>query len=194
MAFRIVNSSEVSAFLRPDDTMLPSHGHFGQSYIAGKDVNPHYMPPPAPIESMNIIQRNLQSDFSQIGEENAVEESIYLPVPSSKETVRVYLRVKPKTEEESHYYSMASTISEDDVEDINTRSTEGEIVSIETENQVALTAPPDSNAYKNSIHGNGKLIHRYTFTKIFHPRTDQVSEMEYILLTHYVNNDSNRSI
>ena len=123
---------------------------------------------------MNRITKNLHSEFSEIGEQSAIDEheSIYLPAPSVKETVRVYLRVKPKTEEESHYYSIASTIPEDleDQEQLIDadckRPPEGEVVSIETDYQVALTAPQDSNAYKISINGNGKLIHRYAFTKV----------------------------
>ena len=36
MAFRIVPDDEVSAFLRPNDTIL-------KSFIAGKDVDPHFV-------------------------------------------------------------------------------------------------------------------------------------------------------
>ena len=139
-----------------------------------KDFLDFLTAPPPPIENMNRITKNLHSEFSEIGEQSAIDEheSIYLPAPSVKETVRVYLRVKPKTEEESHYYSIASTIPEDleDQEQLidadYKRPPEGEVVSIETDYQVALTAPQDSNAYKISINGNGKLIHRYAFTKV----------------------------
>ena len=31
----------------------------------------------------------------------------------------------------------------------------------------------DSNTYKNSMNGVGTLTHRYIFTKIFSPETDQ---------------------
>jgi kinesin family protein 20 len=47
------------------------------------------------------------------------------------------------------------------------------VVSIESDYQIAVSAPPDSAAYKNSINGAGKLTHRYTFTKIFPPTTEQ---------------------
>ena len=46
---------------------------------------------------------------------------------------------------------------------------------IESSHQVAVTAPKDSNTYKNSVNGaaGSKLTHRFTFTKIFPPETEQ---------------------
>lgn len=48
-----------------------------------------------------------------------------------------------------------------------------QIVKIETDYQIALNAPKESQAYKNSVNGMGKMTHRYTFTKIFKPETGQ---------------------
>lgn len=99
------------------------------------------------------VRRNLISDIN-----NA--ESTVLPAPSEKEALKVYLRVKPRTEDE-----------------IELSKSEGyeqnEIVKIETDQQIALIAPKESKAYKTSINGNGKMVHRHTFTHIFKPETDQ---------------------
>lgn len=111
------------------------------------------------------VKRNLMDLLS------CEESAILLPVPSAKETVKVYLRVKPKTEEESHYYSMDSEDITSGAE--NEQQKEFGVVSLESDYQVAVHAPPDSTAYKNSVNGSGKLTHRYTFTKIFSPKTDQ---------------------
>ena len=56
---------------------------------------------PENIENLRKISRNILKDFSIIAKEN--DESKCLPAPSAKETVRVFLRVKPKTLEESKY-------------------------------------------------------------------------------------------
>jgi hypothetical protein len=34
-----------------------------------------------------------------------------------------------------------------------------------------MQAPKDSKAYKNSINGVGKMVHRYSFTQVKPPRT-----------------------
>ena len=46
-------------------------------------------------------------------------------------------------------------------------------ISVETEHIVAAKAPKDSNTYKNSMHGCGKQVHRFTFSKIFGEKTTQ---------------------
>ena len=46
------------------------------------------------------MSRNILDEFSIIARQN---ESHSLPAPSNKEMVRVFLRVKPKTQEESKY-------------------------------------------------------------------------------------------
>ena len=55
---------------------------------------------PESIECLKKVSRNILDEFSMIAKQN---ESNCLPVPSAKETVRVFLRVKPKTLEESKY-------------------------------------------------------------------------------------------
>ena len=100
------------------------------------------------------------------------ESAILLPVPSeAKETVRVFLRVKPQTEEEKQICEASKVRKrasmEEEEEDLD------KIVKIESSHQVAVTAPRESNTYKNSMNGAGKLIHRYTFTRIFPPETEQ---------------------
>ncbi|XP_023341937.1 kinesin-like protein KIF20A [Eurytemora carolleeae] len=81
-------------------------------------------------------------------------ENTVLPLPSDKDTLKVFLRVKPRTEEETKLSKEGGY-------------TENEIVNLESEHQIALTAPKESKAYKNSINGVGKMTHRYTFTQIF---------------------------
>jgi hypothetical protein len=38
------------------------------------------------------------------------------------------------------------------------------------EHQIAMQAPKDSKAYKNSINGVGKMVHRYSFTQVKPPK------------------------
>ena len=54
------------------------------------------------LELLRKQSRNLFKDFSMIVK-NEQDETVCLPAPSPKETVRVFLRVKPKTAEESKY-------------------------------------------------------------------------------------------
>ncbi len=167
-----------------------------KSFMGAKDEDFLVPPPPPQMSQINSLRCNLDKEFSMIGQEdcssrNSNASTLILPKPSEKEMVRVFLRIKPKTEEESHYYSVDSSVSED-AQDENTikitdekptasedaktttkTTSDFEVVSIETEYQLAVTAPPDSAAYKNSINGAGKLTHRYTFSKIFPPQTDQ---------------------
>ena len=56
---------------------------------------------PEDIENLRKVSRNILDEFSIIAKQN--DESHRLPAPSAKETVRVFLRVKPKTMEESKY-------------------------------------------------------------------------------------------
>ena len=55
---------------------------------------------PENIENLKKVSRNILDDFSIIAKQN---DTHCLPAPSNKETVRVFLRVKPKTHEESKY-------------------------------------------------------------------------------------------
>ena len=55
---------------------------------------------PENIENLRKVTRNILDDFSIVAKQN---ETHCLPAPSNKEPVRVFLRVKPKTLEESKY-------------------------------------------------------------------------------------------
>ena len=71
------------------------------TFLSAKEdtvINP--IDAPENIENLKKVSRNILDEFSIIARQN---ESHSLPVPSSKETVRVFLRVKPKTQEESKY-------------------------------------------------------------------------------------------
>ena len=46
-------------------------------------------------------------------------------------------------------------------------------MNLESEHQIALTAPKESKTYKNSINGVGKMTHRYTFTQIWIRQLDK---------------------
>lgn len=102
-AFRIVSDSDASMLMKP-----PVVSAAMCSFLSVPD--PEFLAP-MPMDSINGIKRNLQSEWSRLENSNSTldEESlVVLPIPSPKETVRVYLRVKPKTEEESHYYRYVS--------------------------------------------------------------------------------------
>ena len=58
-------------------------------------------------------------------------ETTLLPPPSEKESVSVYLRVKPKTPEESEFYSCSDEFDMASIEDENF-----EVVTIESTHQV----------------------------------------------------------
>ncbi len=125
-----------------------------------------------PLAPGAAVQRNLCRDFE--------DETMILPQPSPKETVQVFLRVKPKTLEESEI-SAASGKNQpgEDTTVVSSSSTDGhqiveeDVIKIESAYQVALKAPHESNTYKNSMNGVGKLFHRYSFSKIFPPQTSQ---------------------
>ena len=167
MAFKIVPNEDVSMFLRPNDVTNVGT----KSFLSVRDPEPVFAAPMPPGQG---IRRAI--DFSRIENEEGEEESMALPPPSSKDMVRVYLRIKPRTEEESHYYSIASGTQDESLL-ADKKATVGDpsvsSVGIESEYQVAITAPPDSAAYKNSINGKGKLTHRFTFTKILPGSTEQ---------------------
>lgn len=101
-----------------------------------------------------------------------------LPPPSPKDLVKVFLRVKPRTSDESHHYSQSSQ------QDAN--STAGseiatDLVTLESNHQLAITAPNNSTAHKNSASGCGKMTHRFTFTRIFPSTTRQTDVFEEIV-------------
>ncbi len=85
--------------------------------------------------------RNLCSDF-----ENDSASSSLLPVPSAKETIQVYLRVKPKTVEESEISASTEASSSASSGEHgggappeannSTEEEAGELIKIESEHQV----------------------------------------------------------
>ena len=94
-----------------------------------------------------------------------------LPPPPQKESLAVFLRVKPKTEKE---LEIAKENKKDGPEDKKGGCEDNkEIVSVESSYQVAMHAPKESQTYKNSMNGMGKLCHRYTFSQIFNQDTEQ---------------------
>ena len=183
MAFKILPNAEVSRFLRPSDVMA-------KTFLDGQDHDPHFIPPMGQIDA----KKNLQIEMSTIGHEMSQEDE-GLPEPSSKEAVNVYLRVKPKTEDESKYYSIASdnTDTADEKTDLEEEEykkdvvAETEVVSIESDHQIAFNAPPDSATYKNSVNGKGKMTHRFSFTKILPSETEQASLFNEIILPRLKN-------
>ena len=158
MAFKIVANEDVSMFLRPSDVGT-------KTFIASREPEPVFAQPLPPGQG---IRRNLQSEIFRI--EN--DETVELPPPSSKDMVKVFLRIKPRTQDESHYYSIASSQDEIDPRGI-VDPTVSSNVGIESEYQIAITAPSDSVSYKNAIHAHGEQTHRFTFTKIFPQETEQ---------------------
>ena len=55
-------------------------------------------------------------------------------------------------------------------------------MNLESEHQIALTAPKESKTYKNSINGVGKMTHRYTFTQIFESTIGQKEIFSLVVL------------
>ena len=175
MAFQIVPNEDVSRLMRPSDVMA-------KTFLDGQDHDPHFIPPMGRIDA----KKNLQIEMSTIGHEISQED---LPEPSGKEAVNVYLRVKPKTEDESKYYSITSNNTLDDEARSETsdhqaeseKVADTEVVSIESDHQMAFNAPPDSATYKN-FQCKGKLTHRFSFTKILPSDTDQAGMFNEIVL------------
>lgn len=58
-------------------------------------------------------------------------DTVMLPLPSEKESVSVYLRIKPKTPEETEFYSCSDEFDLANIEDENF-----EVVTIESAHQV----------------------------------------------------------
>ena len=85
-----------------------------------------------------------------------------LPAPNEKESLSVFLRVKPNTEKELEIIKENQKIGKEDSADIE------RIVSVESDYQLAMHAPKESQTYKNSMNGVGKMTHRYnTFMHIY---------------------------
>ena len=79
----------------------------------------------------------------------------------------MFCRVKPETAQEK---AIAAGFSRDP----DSQSVEGEeTVLFPTEFQINLTAPRDSQTFKNSLNGVGKMKHHFTFSKIIKPDVGQ---------------------
>eukprot|EP00095_Tigriopus_kingsejongensis_P010559 maker-scaffold421_size176100-snap-gene-0.31 protein:Tk10559 transcript:maker-scaffold421_size176100-snap-gene-0.31-mRNA-1 annotation:"golgin subfamily a member 4-like" len=174
MAF-IVNEADESSWLN-GSAVLPSEGggNMTKTFLSAMDVPPaHFAHPQYPAMETAGVRRNLLDAI-----EESDQSSLVLPPPPTKETLKVYLRVKPKTLEEtelirSDHSQAGCDLSWDDG---------GEMVKIESDYQVALNAPKESNTFKNSVNGAGQLMHRYSFTKIFSPETDQAGLFQEMVL------------
>ena len=143
------------AFITRDSTILSEDVTIPPSFMTTNDEDPFTRG--ASSESIPDARRNILDDIN-----NA--ENTFLPPPPQKESLAVFLRVKPRTDMELELVRENSGDKDDTPE---------HIVKIETDYQIALNAPKESQAYKNSVNGMGKMTHRYTFTKIFKPETDQ---------------------
>ena len=139
----IVYDTEASSFLDGASYLAPSTTNTRKNHpLFGGQPNHHQID----------AKKNLLDAFN----ENQDNSNI-LPAPSPKELVRVYLRVKPKTAEEIEISQEANSEDENnDDDEANDRS----MVKIESEYQIALNAPKESNTYKNSMNGAGNLVHR----------------------------------
>ena len=92
-----------------------------------------------------------------LAEINRAESTVLpAPPPPQQETLAVFLRIKPKSAQETE---MVRGQEEEE------RALE--TVKIENEHQVALLAPPSSQTYKNSINGSGAITTRFVFVVIF---------------------------
>ena len=86
----------------------------------------------------SLVQRNLCSDFER---DSSDSSSVLLPPPSAKETIQVYLRVKPKTSEESEISSASGSLSEAGEgagADVSKGEDEDGLIKIESDYQVSL--------------------------------------------------------
>jgi len=144
------------AFITRDSTILSEGVSIPPSFLTTNDEDP-FSSGGAGSESYPDARRNILDDIN-----NA--ENTFLPPPPQKESLAVFLRVKPRTDMELDLVRENSGDKDDTPE---------QIVKIETDYQIALNAPKESQAYKNSVNGMGKMTHRYTFTKIFKPETGQ---------------------
>ena len=77
--------------------------NFAKTFLTANDDTTIIEAPEGPenLENLRKVSRNILNEFSIIAKQNDVSHC--LPAPSAKETVRVFLRVKPKTIEESKY-------------------------------------------------------------------------------------------
>lgn len=143
-----------------------------RTFLSALDAPPaHFAHPQYPRVALPGACRNLLDAI-----EESDQSAWLLPPPPAKETLKVFLRVKPKTLEETEIIQ-ADHEAQNPSEDASWRNESASgappMVQIETDYQVALNAPKESNTFKNSVNGAGSLTHRYTFTKIFPPETDQ---------------------
>jgi len=146
------------AFVTRDSTILSEGASIPPSFLATNDEDP-FRSRGQSSESIPDARRNILEDIN-----NA--ENTALPPPPQKENIEVYLRVKPRTDEELELVRENSG---------NAKDIPTEIVKIQSNYQVALNAPKESNAFKNAVNNGGtsKMTHNFTFTHVFKPDTDQ---------------------
>ncbi|XP_060078395.1 kinesin-like protein KIF20B [Ylistrum balloti] len=102
-------------------------------------------------------RRNLLTDFSKT---SSNETNLNV----GEEHMKVYLRVRPFSEDEQN------------------RQENQSCVEIEDDNHVLTHAPKDSHTYKNCTHGLGKTTHKFTFSKIFSETTSQKDLFDQTML------------
>jgi len=144
------------AFITRDSTLLSEDATIPPSFMTTNDEDPFSSGGAASVLYPDA-RRNILDDIN-----NA--ENTFLPPPPQKESLAVFLRVKPRTDKELELVRENSDVKDDTPE---------LTVKIENDYQIALIAPKESQAYKNSVNGVGKMTHRYTFTQIFKPETNQ---------------------
>ena len=126
-------------------------------------------------------KRNLLEDLNSAG----AEQTVMLPPPPQKENISVYLRSVRKQSKQSKLYFYVSlvrvkpiTAQEKEIasgfREADSKSGEGEeTVHFPSEFQVNLTAPRDSQTFKNSVNGVGRMQHHFTFSRILKPQVGQ---------------------
>jgi len=150
------------AFISQDDTVSDDQSMFvAPSFMtSANDEDPYSGNGVSKIEIYPSTRRNILDDINNV-------ETTVLPAPSEKESLSVFLRVKPNTEKELEIIRENQKLGSEDSARIE------RIVSVESDYQLAMHAPKESQTYKNSMNGVGKMCHRYTFTHIFNPDTTQ---------------------
>ena len=161
------------AFITRDSSVYSEDASVAPSFVTSNDLDPFSSGAGVSVVYPDF-KRNILEDL------NNAENTTVLPPPSEKETLAVYLRVKPKTKEEAK-------IAEDS--GVKSVDVENNLVQIESEYQVAMNAPIESQTYKSSINGTGKMTHRFSFTKIFSSESSQkdiFSKIVYSKLKDFV--------
>ncbi|XP_033763361.1 LOW QUALITY PROTEIN: kinesin-like protein KIF20B [Pecten maximus] len=105
----------------------------------------------------NDPRRNLLKDFSKT---SSNETNLNV----GEEHMKVYLRIRPLSEDEQN------------------RQENQSCVEVEDDNHVVTHAPKDSHTFKNCTHGLGKTTQKFTFSKIFSETTSQKDLFDQTML------------